>query len=174
MQAFDEYYFLGKIIKPHGFDGKVNTYLDTDEPGGYEDLEMVFININGSPVPYFVENIILKNNKATIKFQDVNDIDQSTFLIQKEMYLPLSSLPVLTGNKFYFHEVIGFTVTDLNFGKIGKVKQVLEYPNQAVLQVMYNEKEVLIPASDDVIKKINRTKKEIDVEAPDGLIEIYL
>jgi 16S rRNA processing protein RimM len=174
MQAFDEYYFLGKILKPHGFDGKVNTYLDTDEPWLYENLEMVFININGSPVPFFVESIILKNNKATIKFADVATIEQSTFLIQKEMYLPLASLPPLSGNKFYFHEVIGFTVKDLKFGEIGIVKQILEYPNQAVLQVMHKEKEVLIPASHDVIKLVDRTKKEIEVDAPDGLIEIYL
>ena len=174
MQAVEEYYFLGKIIKPHGFDGKVNIYLDTDEPGFYQDLEMVFLNINGSPVPYFVENIILKNNKATIKFQDVDDIEQSTFLIQKEMYLPLASLPVLSGKKFYFHEVIGFKITDTTFGEIGKIKQILEYPNQAVFQVLHNEKEVLIPASIDIIKSIDREKKEIEVEAPDGLIEIYL
>lgn len=174
MQAFDEYYFLGKILKPHGFDGKVNTYLDTDEPWIYENLEVVFININGSPVPYFVESIILKNNKATIKLADVDTIEQSTFLIQKEMYLPLSTLPALSGNKFYFHEVIGFNVKDVNFGEIGIVKQVLEYPNQAVLQVMHKEKEVLIPASNDVIKSVDRTKKEIKVDAPEGLIEIYL
>ena len=174
MKAFDEYYFLGKILKPHGFDGKVNTYLDTDEPAIYEDLEMVFININGSPVPYFVEQIILKNNKATIKFQDVDTIEQSSFLIQKEMYLPLASLPELSGTKFYFHEIIGFKVTDKIFGEIGEIIQVLEYPNQAVLQVMHKQKEVLIPASSDVIKSIDRTKKEIEVEAPDGLIDIYL
>ena len=90
------------------------------------------------------------------------------------MYLPLSSLPELSGNKFYFHEVIGFTVMDLNFGEIGIVKQILEYPNQAVLQVLYKEKEVLIPASNDVIKSVDRKNKEIQVEAPDGLIDIYL
>lgn len=174
MQAFDDYYFLGKIIKPHGFDGKVNTYLDTDEPALYSNLDMVFLNMNGLPVPFFIETIILKNNKATIKFRDVNTLEQSTLLIQKEMYLPLSTLPALSGNKFYFHEVIGFTVTDKKSGEIGIVKQVLEYPNQAVLQVIHNDKEVLIPANKGVIKLVDRSKKRIEIEAPEGLLEVYL
>ena len=174
MQALEDYYYLGKVIKPHGFDGKVNTYLDTDQPDFYADMEMVFININGSPVPYFVEDVILKNNKATMKFQDVDTIDQASLLIQKEMFLPLNTLPKLSGNKFYFHEVVGFKVTDKNFGEIGEIKSVLKYPNQAVFQIIHKEKEVLIPISDDVIIQVDRPKKEITVAAPEGLIDIYL
>ena len=174
MSNFDDYYFLGKIIKPHGFDGKVNAYLDTDDPYFYDGLEMVFVNHNNNPVPYFLEQIIIKSNKATIKFQDVDDADTAAVLVQKEMYLPLSALPPLTGKKFYYHEVKGFFVIDIERGPLGAVENVLEYPNQAVLQIMVNEKEVLIPVSDEVIRKVDRSKREIEVKAPDGLLEIYL
>lgn len=174
MQAFEDYYYLGKIIKPHGFDGKVNTYLDTDQPDFYAGMEMVYINMNGSLIPYFVEQVNLKNNKATIKFQDVDNIEQAFLLIQKEMFLPLNTLPELSGNKFYFHEVVGFKIKDHVYGDLGVVKTVLEYPNQSVFQVMHKDKEVLIPISDEVIKKVDRSKKEITVAAPEGLIDIYL
>ena len=174
MNAFEDYYFLGKIIKPHGFDGKVNTYLDTDAPGEYQNLGLVFLNINNSPVPFFVDFIVIKNNKATIKFRDVDDLKNAEILTQKEMYLPLSTLPPLAGKKFYFHEVIGFNVIDDSFGEIGPIRQILEYPNQAVMLVLHGEKEVLMPISEDVIKTIDRIKKEISVTAPEGLIDIYL
>jgi len=174
MDAFEDYYFLGKIIKPHGFDGKVNTYLDTDDPGAYLNLKLVFLNINNSPVPFFIDFIVIKNNKATIKFRDVDDLKNAEILTQKEMYLPLSSLPPLTGKKFYYHEVIGFKVFDDSFGEIGPIKQILEYPNQAVMLILHDEKEVLMPISDEVIKTVDRIKKEIIVSAPEGLIEIYL
>lgn len=174
MNAFTDYYFLGKIIKPHGYDGKVSVYFDTDEPELYADLKMVFININHAPVPYFISYLNLNNNKAIILFKDVDNYEKAEFLSKKDMFLPLSSLPELTGNKFYYHEIEGFMVIDEKFGKVGKVKEVLDYTNQAVMQIFREEKEILIPINGHIIVAVNREKKEITVKAPEGLIELYL
>lgn len=174
MNPFADYYFLGKVINPNGYKGKVNTYLDTDEPGFYNNLKLVYLNISGSLIPYFIHSIKLMNNKAVIEFLDVDNLEKAEVISQKEMYLPLSELPVLSGNKFYFHEVVGFMVIDKEFGGIGRIKQILDYPNQAVMQVMREEKEILIPISNDVIIKVARDKKEIKVDCPEGLLEIYM
>ncbi|MEJ2595681.1 MAG: ribosome maturation factor RimM [bacterium] len=174
MNPFNDYYFLGKIIRPHGFDGKVNAYLDTDDPGYYLDLDMVFLNMNNSPVPFFVEFINLKGNKATLKFQDIDNLLAAESLTQKEMYLPLKSLPPLSENKFYYHEIEGFSVVDNHHGKLGVVKGVLEYPSQAVIQVMVNEKEVLIPINEKIIRSVDKKSREITIETPEGLLDIYL
>lgn len=174
MKAFDEYYFLGKIIKPHGYEGKVNVYFDTDEPEIYADLKMVFININNSAVPYFIDSLKLNVNKAIVQFQDIDSFDKAEFLSKKEMFLPLSSLPKLSGNKFYYHEIEGFALVDKEFGYVGKIKEVLDYTNQAVMQIFNGEKEILIPINSHIIIKVDREKKEILVQAPDGLIKMYL
>ncbi len=174
MNPIDEYFYLGKIIKPNGYKGKVNAYLDTDEPELYTDLKMIFLLNDGLPVPYFIELIQVLNNKATITFQDVNTLEKAEVLSQKEIYLPIGDLPPLRGNKFYYHEVTGFSIIDENHGIIGQVQQVLEYPNQAVFQVFSDEKEVLIPISNKIIKLVDREKKQIQIKAPEGLIEIYL
>lgn len=171
---FNDYFFLGKIIKPHGFDGRLNAYFDVDDPNEYNELQMVFINLNGSLVPHFVNHLQLLNNKAIISFEDVNNLEKAESLSQKEMYLPLTELPERTGNKFYFHEVVGFLVIDKEFGNIGPISQVLEYPNQAVMQIFHDQKEVLIPVFGNIIKKVNRESKEIHIEAPEGLIDIYI
>ena len=94
--------------------------------------------------------------------------------LQKKLYLPLSELPERKGNKFYFHEIIGFTVIDKEFGVIGTISKVLEYPNQAVMQIFHDNKEVLIPISDEIITEVKRKNKEIHVTAPDGLLNIYI
>lgn len=174
MNTMDNYFYLGKLIKPNGYKGKVTAYFDTDEPELYKNLEIIFLRVNSMPVPYFVEEIQLLNNKAVIAFQDVDTIEKAEAIVQKELYLPLSDLPPLEGNKFYYHEVKGFLVIDEKHGQVGKIEQVLEYPNQAVFQVMSNEKEILIPINDEIIKLVDRAKKEIQIKAPDGLIDVYL
>ena len=42
------------------------------------------------------------------------------------------------------------------------------------MQLTMNNKEVLIPLNESTLKKIDRKKKEVHVNLPDGLLEIYL
>ena len=174
MSEFNDYFYLGKVVKVHGYEGKVSVYFDTDEPQSYIDIDMVFVNITGNLVPYFIESLSLLNNKAVVSFMDVDDIDKANGLVNKELYLPLDLLPVLTGNKFYYHEVKNMTVIDQNFGELGKISEVLEYPNQAVLQVFVDKKEVLIPISNSVIIDVDRIKNIMMIKAPEGLLDVYL
>jgi len=171
---FDDYFFLGKLLKPHGFDGRLNAFLDVDNPAEYTELKAVFVLVKNNLVPYFVDHIQIMNNKAIITFQDIDNLEGAESLMQKELYLPLSELPERKGNKFYFHEIIGFKVIDKEFGVIGTVSKVLEYPNQAVMQIFHNNKEVLIPVSDEIITDVKRENKEIVITAPEGLLDIYI
>ena len=136
---FEDYFFLGKLLKPHGFDGRMNAYIDTDNPNEYRELKLVYVNFNNNLVPYFITHIHLLNNKAIISFNDIDNFEKAEKLSQKEMFLPVSELPVRSGNKFYFHEVIGFKIIDQDFGAIGTIQDILEYPNQAVMQIIYNQ-----------------------------------
>lgn len=174
MNNFDDYYLLGKVIKPHGYHGKVNIWLDVDDPPEYKSLQMVFLNLRGALIPHFIASIQILNNKAVVEFQDVDNIEKAELISNSEMYLPMSELPVLTGNKFYYHEVIDFSVTDKHRGTIGKISRIFDYPNQAVMQIFVDEKEVLIPINSHVIIELKRDKKEILIDAPEGLIDLYL
>ena len=63
---------------------------------------------------------------------------------------------------------------DAHHGFIGTVIEVLEYPHQAVLSIAFHEKEILIPITDEIVTGIDRDKKQLTTNAPEGLIEIYL
>ena len=174
MSNFPDYFYLGKITKKHGYAGRVHIFLDTDEPWEYESLDMVMLNISGNLVPFFIDNININGNKALVDFSDIDTGDKADPIIDKEMYLPISLLPKLSGNKFYYHEAKGMIIIDSNKGEIGSVKTVLEYPNQAVFQVFHNEREVLIPISKEIISDFNRKEGKIYIVAPEGLLDIYL
>ena len=100
--------------------------------------------------------------------------EQAGALVGHELYLPLDLLPKLDGNRFYFHEVVGFRVVDSQHGDIGTIEQVIEYPAQPLFQVMKNGTEILIPVIDEVIDNVDRTNKTIYITAPNGLIDLYL
>lgn len=173
MKAADCFY-LGSITKPFGYKGEVDIFLDVDAPEDYARLESVFVELKGQLIPYFIEHIRLKNHHAIVKFQDVVS-EFVPSLIGAKLYLPLTLLPKLSGNKFYFHEVIGFSMTDLERGEIGILENIMDHGQQSIFQIKHpSGKEILIPVIDEFLVEVNREKRFISLKAPDGLIDFYL
>jgi 16S rRNA processing protein RimM len=95
-------------------------------------------------------------------------------IMGSELYLPLEFLPPLEGNKFYFHEVIGFSVIDQKFGTVGVITGINDTTNQALFIIDHKGTEILIPINDEFLTKVDRDNKTIEVNTPEGLIELYL
>lgn len=171
----EECFYLGKIAKKFSFKGEVLIYLDTDEPEQYEELESVFVEFNKNLVPFFIENSsIHKGDFLRVKFEDIDSEQEADELIGSHIYLPLSMLPKLEGNKFYFHEVIGFDVVDKRLGNIGKIVSINDSTSQPLFEILFNEKEILIPMIDHFIVEVNRKDKKIILNTPEGLVDLYL
>ena len=168
-------FFLGKIVKKYSFKGEVLVKLDTDEPDLYKNLESVFISIGNKLIPFFILDAKLhKSNLLRLKLEDVTSEEDADVLMKCALYLPLSFLPKLSGNKFYYHEVIGFTIVDSNFGSVGKITGINDNTAQAIFEIDRDGTEILIPLNDHFIKEVNREEKEIIVTTPEGLIALYL
>jgi 16S rRNA processing protein RimM len=170
-----DFYFLGKIIKTSGYNGSLVFFFDVDDVAYYQNLEAVFVELNNQLVPFAIENLQYKTgNTFYVQIEDINSFDQAKMLVGCELYLPLKFLPELKGNQFYFHEVIGFIVSDKQHGKIGIITGIMDQTSQPVFVIKNQEQEIMIPASDEIIVKVDRKNKCIEVNAPEGLIEIYL
>jgi 16S rRNA processing protein RimM len=171
----EDCFYLGKIAKKFSFKGEVLAYLDTDEPELYENLESVFVEIDKHLVPFFIETSSLhKNDFLRIRFEDVKDENEADEILGCAIYLPLRMLPKLTGNKFYFHEVIGFEIEDKRHGIFGKIQSINDSTAQPLFEVLNGETQILVPMIDQFLVKVDRANKKIIMDLPDGLIEMYL
>jgi len=167
-------YQLGYILKTHGIHGELLVYLDTDNPEEYKLLESVFVEIKQKLVPFFIEQIKVNDNKAIIRFQEIENLEAAEKLKGLALYLPLNFLPELDEGQFYYHEVVGFTVIDEIEGRIGKILNIYEANGNDLFGVDHHGHEVLIPIQNDLIKKIDKMGKEIYMILPDGLLDVYL
>ncbi len=171
----EECFYLGKIVRKYSFKGELLAKLETDEPETYVDLDTIFVEYGANLVPFFLESSQLhKSALLRFKFEDVDTEEDADDLIGADLYLPLTMLPDLDGDKFYFHEIIGFTAVDASFGSIGEITGVNDTTSQAIFEIDREGSQVLIPMIDDFIKKVDREKKEIHLEVPEGLIELYI
>lgn len=171
----DECFYLGKIVKKYSFKGELLAKLDTDEPDLYNNLDAIFVDLRGNLVPFFIERSQLhKSDLLRLKFEDVDSEADADSLLKSDLYLPLDLLPKLEGDKFYFHEVIGFSIKDKNFGAVGIIKNINDSTAQALFEIDRDGTEILIPMNDEFIVKIDRKNKTIHVNTPEGLIDLYL
>lgn len=171
----DDCFELGHIIKPHGLHGEVWMLIDADFPEAYQDLESVFLEQKGELIPFFIESISIQGNKALTAFEEVEDVDQASALIGLKVWLPLSALPPLEEGQFYFHEIVDFEVEDESMGSIGKVKEINSASAQDIMVIAHPAgPEILIPLADELLRGVDRAARRLHIQAPEGLIQLYL
>lgn len=171
----EDCFYLGKIAKKFSFKGEVLAYLDTDEPELYQNMESVFVELDNNLIPFFIEQChIHKNDFLRIKFEDVDDEIAADELIGQNLYLPLKMLPKLDGNKFYFHEVIGFNIEDKRLGIVGRIVSINDSAAQTLFEVLRGDTQILIPMIDHFLVEVDRKGKRIVMDLPEGLVEMYL
>jgi len=170
---FESCYQLGYVLKTHGLKGELVVVIDADNPQEYSKLESVFVEINKKLIPFFLERFQLNGAKAIIKFEEVDFIEQAKGFKGAKLYLPLDFLPEIEEG-YYFHELIGFKVIDSNEGILGKISGVFDSGSQDLIAMHYQEKEVLIPLTDEVVTSVDKKEKTIYTTLPNGLLDIYL
>ena len=171
----EDCFYLGTIVSKYSFKGEVLVKLDTDDPEIYENMESVFVSLGNNLVPFFITRCRLhKSDLLRIDFEEVKTESDADRIMKSGLYLPLTQLPKLTGNKFYYHEVIGFDLIDAVHGNIGTIQRVNDTTAQALFEVQKDEAQLLIPINDDIITKVDRERKIIEVKTPEGLVELYL
>jgi 16S rRNA processing protein RimM len=161
---------IGYVAKTHGLKGEVTIVMQPDCPD-LAGVDTVFLDRKGQLVPYFIQSVSFKGDKAFLKLEDVDDIDNAAALKGSSIYLPKTARPKLPRGEFYSDEVIGFEVEDQQ-RVLGQVKEVVEAGPNRFLSLDVDNRETLIPIIGPFIKSVNKTNKKIKVELPEGFLDI--
>ncbi len=171
----DECYYLGYVSKTRGFDGKLILFLDVDDTNDYANIDYLLIDLHGSLTPFFIDMVWMRdNNYIEVHIEDIDARDDAAQLVGKELYLPLTELPKLPDDQYYLHELVGMTVIDAHRGDLGQVAEVFDHGNNPLVQIIHPKGEILIPIDPQFIRKVDKKAKRIEVDLPDGLIDINL
>ncbi len=160
---------IGYVIKTHGLKGEVTLNLSPDSPELAANEVLIFEQ-KGGLVPYFIQQISANGSKVFIKLDGVNSFEHASQLKGCSIFIEKSLRPKLKRGEFYDDELTGFEVWDERGGNLGQVSQVISQGLIKLLEV--GEKSVLIPMNGPFIKSISKGKKKIQVELPEGFLEI--
>jgi 16S rRNA processing protein RimM len=163
---------IGYISKTHGLKGhlilRLNELVRIDEEG----IKSIFLELNGSQVPYFIEECRPNNAGYIIKLETIDVVETSKKLIGKKAF---ALTDFILEEEESLKEFIGYTIIDSKLGNVGIISDVDEKTDNVIIKVMHpSGKEIILPFNNDFIIEIDDDLKTIYFDAPEGLIEMYL
>lgn len=165
----DKYRFIGTFVKPHGFKGKLIIYSEVQ----IHKKEPLFVEINQTRVPFFIEELSQKSGKQYIvKLQDVDSQEKAESFRNKNVYSSYSHNTTEEKQDIKY-QLIGFTVFDKIHGEVGPVEEILEFPGHDVLKIKSHEgAEVLVPFNDHFVIEVDTDTRRINISTPEGLLDL--
>jgi len=172
----NDHFPVGTILKPHGLKGDV--ILEIAE--GYDDFladsDYLLVEAEGGLVPFFVSEGGINFRTPTtlsLAFDDLDTIEKVRPYCGCKIYLH-KDVDKAEEDEGAMDELIGVAVFDQQQGKLGRITRTDNFSGNVVITVDYKGKEVLIPFSEDIILQFDEEKKELHLDCPEGLIELYL
>ena len=167
------YNSIGKIVATFGVKGEVVLQHQLGKKSSLNGLESVFIEEKKEEMlPYFLEGTRIKNDEELfLKFEGIDTKEAAHKLMQKKVWLPQEefekhvskSAPIM---------LLGYHI--INEGTdLGEILEIIEQPHQILCRIDLKGKEALIPVHEDFLLKIDQKKKQVHVELPEGLLDIY-
>lgn len=172
--TIEESFYIGYVSKTRGLKGEVQLFFEFEDYADL-DLDVIFLEVNKKLVPYFIDTVKLHNNStAYATFEDVDHIDKAQPLVRKKIYLPNNKMPVRDPDDFRWTDLVGFVVIDEEHGELGEIIDVTEMPQQFIATVeMEDGKQLMFPLSEDLILGIDGEEEIIEVDLPEGLVDLY-
>lgn len=165
---------IGKIAATHSLQGAMVLVHNVGNSKWLKKDDALFLELNkGSFIPFFVSQARATGTEEyIINLDDVATLEEAKKLAGKNVYVQEDILSK------YAEETpmlwLGFKMIDKQNGELGKIEDVMQAPAQWLAQITYKEKEVLVPLLPQIIKSVNLKTKTIQVDLPEGLLEVYL
>ncbi len=170
--AYKNDILLGRITKVSGYEGAVTVKLEKIFTENIPQLESVFLEIEGRPVPFFISSLeyagadILK-----LWFDGYNSIDKISEFIGCRIFLTSEHDHVRHNEDN--QDLIGYSVFAPGKNLLGTVSEIISNNGQLLLNVIsLKKKYFLIPFHEHFIVSIDKEKKTVVMDIPEGLLEI--
>jgi 16S rRNA processing protein RimM len=163
----------GTISKPNGLQGKVNMILEKDPGEQIKNGFPLFISIDGQRVPFFVEEVeTVGPEQAIIKLEFIDNVEDARKITGCEVFLDHTKQPGTRNVDHDFNHLLGFSAFDLNEGHIGLIRDYLPHAFNPVFLVDREGREILVPATEELIDHIDLKKRSIYFHLPEGLTDL--
>lgn len=167
----DKLVYLGYVSKAHGLKGHVRLVLSDSNEWSF-DFDKLVLQSNQINRSLIIEETFFIGQKIAVKLEGVNDRTAADALRGSKVFIYEGVLlDELAEGEFYYYQLKGFQVVDMQGDSLGTVKEVQIYPHQDLLVILNAGREQLVPFVEQFIEEVDLIKKRIVICPIEGLLE---
>jgi 16S rRNA processing protein RimM len=166
---------IGRVLGPFGVQGWVKIQPLTDEPARFKDLKKFFL-VKDPDVPapeeFQLEEVKFTPDKVLAKIAGFSNPEETHRVKNLLVALHRQEARPLPANRFYLFDLTGLAVFNEEAKFIGRVRDVWEIAGgNAVIVLETDGGEKLIPASREVVRRVDLKNKKMTVRLIDGMLD---
>jgi 16S rRNA processing protein RimM len=168
------------VTRTQGLRGAVRVDLILDDDRVLESGRPIQMAIDGRERTVEIEFFRRQHGRFVMKFAGIDSIEAAEKIIGAELRVPKNELPEAEEGSFYTFHLRGCKVYAVH-GKdgktskedyLGEVTDIIDGGGTQLLQVGTGKEETLIPFAESIVRKIDLAARRIEVELPEGLLEL--
>jgi 16S rRNA processing protein RimM len=163
---------IGRVVKPHGVKGKIKVKYFGEDLSRFLLYREVFIEDNrGGLQAYEITEATPQPPRLILQLKGIETVEKVEPLIGKEILINKDALPKLDEGEYYWFEILGMLVETEAGKRIGRVKEILPTRANDVYVIEGRRGEIFLPATDEVIQRVDTKEGVIKVVRMKGLWE---
>ncbi len=161
---------IGKVVKAHGLRGhlKVLPYGETLSSLAAGE-EITACLSDGTSLRLTVLEIRPHQKAFLLLSREFSTVEEARSLVGAELCVPESRLPPTVPDEFYWYQLIGLEVVSTDGRKLGTIEEILETGSNDVYVVRHEGEEILVPAIEEVVLKVDLQRRLMTVDLPETL-----
>jgi len=155
---------MGKVLVPYGVNGWVKVYSFTEKLESFLTYKKLYLSKDQKNwIEIKAKEIKVHGKTIIAKFSEIADRTQAENYKNYLIGVPKDCLPQLNDNQYYWNDLIGFEVFNLQNVSFGLVNTYIETGANDVI-VVKGDRERLIPYTSMTVLKIDTIKDKIIVD----------
>lgn len=168
----DSLLLLGKVIRPHGLKGLLRIQSYATSEAAWQDSGRVFLeSASGEICEERVIAVRPHQNLFLMELEGICSINQAEQYRGAKIFIEKETLTRDEG-EYFFYELIGLEVYLESGEYVGKIARIISAGGNDIYVVKEKRKEILIPATYEIIKEVETDKGRITISAMEELLNL--
>lgn len=169
----ENYRNIGRLVAVFGLQGELVLEHRLGKKTGLKGLKAIFLEEHRDEMlPWFVEGVRMKSDSEVyVKLEGIDTKEAARRVVQKEVWLTDADFARFAGRTAPI-SMVGFRLFDGGVD-LGEILEVIEQPHQVLCRIDLEGKEALIPVHEQTLRRVDAKNREVHVELPEGLLDVY-
>jgi 16S rRNA processing protein RimM len=168
-----ELFEIGRVIRPHGLGGRMKVLSYLEAQGVLSELCQVYVGWEIRETTAFeLDSLQTGSGSFFLKLKGIEDRNVATTMVGMTVWMPAMKMKALPDGEYYWSEIIGLEAVTEEGQALGTIESVFPTGSNDVYVCRNGRREILLPATDDVVKKIDTERRIMIVRLLRGLAEL--